>query len=222
MKLPPLHNLLVLFVLIIFVAIPLSSFGQKRHEWGLMVGPEYSKMIYPQDEAITSTPKLGLPLQGHVQWQLNTHLSLDLGFGYGLKRYSVTSHNHRGWSPEPTTLNTKLAYHGVDIPVLLKYYFRSNKAGVYAGIGINPALSIVTVFEYDRNISDTGFGDPLRSSYYDPYIRIAPQVAFGIRHPLDEQLDFNVELYGSMYPERFSRGNNIFMVSSGIRLGLWL
>ena len=183
-----------------------------------MVGPEFSTMIFPHDDAITSHPKLGLTLQGHVQFKLSTHLGFDIGFGYGLKRYKA-KFDKRDWGTYP---DIKSTLHGADIPVLLKYYFRSNKTGVYAGLGINAMVFVVTVYDTDGNIRDVGDDNGHhRKSFYDPHVRIATQVAFGIRHPLDEQLDLNVELYGSIAPEYYIRTKTDFMINSGVRVGLW-
>lgn len=226
MKLNPLFKLLALFLLIIAFAIPQHSFGQKGVDWGLSVGPEYSTRIFFGSENHVASPQLGLSLHGHAQFQLNTHLSLDIGLGYGLKRFKdsfKSIHQLRAdMSPLITTISYKTVLHCVELPVLLKYYFGGKKTGVYAGIGITPILFFRTVINDWEIINPYDhIGYPDHVVFNQLQLKISPQIAFGVRHPINAQLDLNLELYGNIVPWYLFWGNDVFVINSGIRAGLW-
>mgnify|MGYP003691452587 CR=1 FL=1 len=226
MKKAPFIKLIAIVFTICFL-LPNLSKAQKGTSFGFKVGPEFSTRAYFGGMNHFATPQLGFSLQGHAQFQLNTHLGLDIGLGYGLKRYkdSFTSvyQIRADWPPHVTTLSYKTILRSIELPVLLKYFFGDEKMGLYAGIGVTPTLFFRTVINDWDVINPYDHIDyPDHQVYNSLQLKIAPQLAIGVRRPLNEQFDLNLELYGNIVPWHLFWGNDVFLINSGVRVGLWL
>ena len=145
---------LTVLVFSLCILAPSLSSAQKATSFGFMIGPEYSSRYYPHVSNQLLKPRLGLVAQGHAQINLSSHLSLDIGLGYSLKRYvEIYQNNRTGFSPKGNELpryEIDYTHHGIDLPVLLKYYFSGANSGLYAGLGVNPGLQIRTVVNTDK------------------------------------------------------------------------
>lgn len=220
---------LAIVVFTIFIVLFGQGFGQKKLDFGLMVGPEFNPWYYTKkiSSDVSGTPKLGFVVDGHLQWNLSAKLSIDFGVGYGLKRFRLmqndltfSSDMNPDGTFEKSTSETTVSSHTFQAPILLKYYFGESEMRFFAGLGINSMFQ----FRQKGNTLITRPDGATETYEWQNRVRLydlSPQASFGFTKPLDERHVLNVELYTNVYPLTYSR-RSIWAITTGLRLGIWL
>ncbi len=220
---------LATLVFSLFAASFSQSIAQKRLDIGLMVGPEFNHIHFTKkiDSDISSSPMLGFIVDGHLQLNLTSHLSIDIGIGYANKRFKQTqsdlifssSINDNG-TFEYSQVEVWASNHVAQAPVMLKYYFGKADMRFFAGLGGN---SMLTFHRSTKGLitHPNGNTEDLEWSEGTSFFDFSAQAAFGVMKPLDERHRLNVELYSNVFPLSYEH-RLIYMITTGLRIGIWI
>lgn len=209
---------LVVLVFTFGMACSIQGFGQKKVEFGLMIGPEFNTGFLTRKITTESKnhPKLGFIVEGHSQINFNSHLSLDIGLGYARKRFK-TSNLYIDPNEVSAILNKA---NTIQLPILMKYYFGTSETRFFVGLGINSILSLSHTSKRTITYSN-GQEESENYKVNADIFDISPQMSIGLTKKMAQQHLLNAELYLNVYPliltSRF-----FWMASSGLRLGVWL
>jgi hypothetical protein len=208
-----LFILSVCFSLTVFAQ---STLSDRKIRFGFSLSPEFNDLkvgnVLGQESV---APKMGLSAGLNVAFHLSNKISLRTGLGYGFKHYN---HTHAGLifgtdlNPitgvnTTTTVESKVGFSELQIPLVFQYELKENKIFIAGGMEITKPFanqSERTVY-YGNGTTDV-LSNPTQNG-----LNFAPVFSIGYLLPVTDQLSISIEPMFKYYLKTYIiAGSNLF------------
>jgi hypothetical protein len=201
-----------------------STLSDRKIQFGFSLSPEFNNLklsnVLGQESV---SPKMGLSAGLNVAFHLSNKISLRTGLGYGFKNYN---HTHAGLifgtdlNPTTgvnttTTVESKISFRELQIPLVFQYELKENKFSVSVGMEITKPFANQSerIVYYGNGTTDI-LPNPTQNG-----LNFAPVLSLGYLHPVTDQLCISIEPMIKYYLKTYIvAGSNL--VNYGLRTTL--
>lgn len=201
-----------------------STLSDRKIQFGFSLTPEFNNLklsnVLGQESV---SPKMGLSAGLNVAFHLSNKISLRTGLGYGFKNYN---HTHAGLifgtdlNPTTgvnttTTVESKISFRELQIPLVFQYELKENKFSVSVGMEITKPFANQSerIVYYGNGTTDI-LPNPTQNG-----LNFAPVLSLGYLHPVTDQLCISIEPMIKYYLKTYIvAGSNL--VNYGLRTSI--